>query len=73
MPDRIVLFRMPFAGGSSLTYASWSRPLAAAGIEMRALDSRPRRACAPAFFRCLISFRAPAFVCVIGEFVFRVD
>jgi hypothetical protein len=33
-----MLFCMPFAGGSSLTYAPWSRPLAAAGIEMRALD-----------------------------------
>jgi surfactin synthase thioesterase subunit len=38
MPDRIVLFCMPFAGGSSLIYAPWSRPLAAAGIEMCALD-----------------------------------
>jgi hypothetical protein len=50
-PDRIVLFCMPFAGGSSLTYAPWSRPLAAAGIEMRPSTILPRRACALGFFR----------------------
>lgn len=38
MTEPIVLFCLPFAGGSSLSYAPWRAPLLAAGILMRALD-----------------------------------
>lgn len=36
--DPVVLFCLPFAGGSSLSYEPWRAPLSAAGINMHAVD-----------------------------------